>query len=177
MDDNTNPPTRAEIVRRMNERCGFVEALVVGHSEAQLTELRDAAGWSVKDHLAHLAPWAFGMADLLIKRPRWFAMGLTLEQWDANFETDAMTELLYEADKNRSLADVMTLFRSANTRLAWAVETLESDANLLMPYRRFQPFEQPPNDSADPIWPRLVGNSFGHIDEHLEWIAEWLPGS
>ena len=177
MDDNTNPPTRAEIVRRMNERCGFVEALVVGHSEAQLTELRDAAGWSVKDHLAHLAPWAFGMADLLIKRPRWFAMGLTLEQWDANFETDAMNELLYEADKDRSLGDVMTLFRAANSRLAWAVDQLESDAGLFLPYRHFQPFESWASENPDPIWPRIVGNSFGHIDEHLEWISEWLPGS
>jgi len=161
----------------MNERCGFVEAFVAGRDEAQVTELRDAAGWSVKDHIAHLAPWAFGMADLLTKRPRWFAMGLTFEQWDANFETDAMNELLYEADRDRTLPEVMTLFRAANTRLAWSVEQLESDAELFLPYRHFQPFEQPPNDSADPIWPRIVGNSFGHIDEHLEWISEWLPGS
>ena len=71
----------------------------------------------------------------------------------------------------------MTLFRAANSRLAWAVDQLESDAGLFLPYRHFQPFESWASENPDPIWPRIVGNSFGHIDEHLEWISEWLPGS
>ena len=173
MDDNTQSPTRHELVRRIEERARLVEDLLAGQSEQQLTELRDPSGWSVKDHVVHLAPWALGMADLLLKRPRWLAMGIEREAWVSINGAEALNAVLFELDRERSLREAIQLFRAGNERLISAINQLESEEWLLRTYSDYQPFDL--RDEPDPIWPRIVGNSFGHVDEHLGWIRDWLP--
>jgi hypothetical protein len=172
MDDNTKPPTRREMIRRIEERAALADEFLARHSEEQLTGLRDGSGWSAKDHVAHLAAWAFGIADLLLKRPRWLAMGLEHAQWNS-LEEQSINDMLFEADKNRPLGEVVTLFRAANSRLVFSIEQMEHDDDLFRSYTHYQPSD--PATTEDPIWPRIVGNSFGHVEEHLGWIREWLP--
>ena len=42
-------------------------------SDEQMTK-PGPSGWSIKDHLAHLAVWEMGIAELLRRRPRFAAM-------------------------------------------------------------------------------------------------------
>ena len=58
-------------------------------SESQATDLKDAAGWAIKDHVLHLVPWMRSMIWVLNKRPKVDGMGVT----EAHF-SDALKEML-----------------------------------------------------------------------------------
>jgi hypothetical protein len=43
-----------------------------------------------------------------------------------------------------------------------------SDEDLLRPYSHFQPNDPPFN--PNPVWPWIVGNTFGHYEEHIQYM-------
>jgi hypothetical protein len=47
-----------------------------GLSEAQMTTLHDGQGWTVKDHLTHIAAWEESVIFFLHGRPRHEALGI-----------------------------------------------------------------------------------------------------
>jgi uncharacterized damage-inducible protein DinB len=73
------PQNKAELLTLIEQSRQTLEEALNRLSEAQLTELKDAQGWSVKDHLTHLAAWERGMVDLLEYRARYEGMGLDRE--------------------------------------------------------------------------------------------------
>ena len=69
-------------------------------TEEQMTERTDAAGWTVKDHLAHLIPWEQGMIALLKHEPRYAAMGVDVRKHE---DEDELNEILRAPYRSASL--------------------------------------------------------------------------
>ncbi len=98
MPDNPEVTT-AELLSRMQEGWESLQAYIKTLSPQQLTEPTDAAGWTVKDHLIHLAVWENGVDAALSRDNRAARMGLTPEQW-ASDDYDIMNAVIQQAHKD-----------------------------------------------------------------------------
>ncbi|NJN99771.1 MAG: ClbS/DfsB family four-helix bundle protein [Anaerolineales bacterium] len=170
MTDETTPQTKAELLARIAEGRTALEQALGRLSEAQLTTPA-ASGWAIKDHLAHLSAWEAGIAALLQHQPRWAAMGLD-EAAITQYEMDDWNEILYQQNRERSLAEVRHYFAESHRQLVAAVESL-SEEDLFKPYAYFEVGEAGKDDTR-PIIGRIIGNTYEHYEEHQEWIEAAL---
>ncbi len=150
------------LLNNMQEGYNQFEALLVSLSEAQMLMPEVNGSWSVKDNIAHLTAWQ----DYLIshlegllagKEPPEFLPGLTSE--------DEQNEQLYQQNKHRPLAEVLSAFRASYRRAYVAVQALSEEAlNAPLPW----------STDGSPVWPFIVGNTYGHYQEHGNIIRDWL---
>src|SRR5689334_11263474 len=113
--------TKAELLRRIEAGYSSFEKLLSTLSDEQLTTPGGPDGWSVKDHLAHLASWEAGIAALLRHENRWEAMGLEKDVIAKTENVDQMNTLVYQNSKTRSLAEVRAAFEDAHKQLVAAI--------------------------------------------------------
>ena len=73
---------KTQLLTRMADAYEAMERLLATLDDAALSQVTDAAGWAVKDHLFHLAMWERGVAWLLGGRSRNEGMGMTDPQWE-----------------------------------------------------------------------------------------------
>lgn len=165
-DATTLPKEKVDLLERIRRTRAALEQTVGRLSPAQLVAPGAAAGWSVKDHLAHIAIWELGLAALLQRRLRYAAMDIDEATYLRG--EDAINEIIYERNKARSAPDVLADFRRAHQELLAAVGGL-TEAGLLRTYSHYQP-DEPGEDSGAPIVRWIAGNTYEHYDEHQEWI-------
>jgi len=148
-----------------------LERLVADQSEDRLLAPM-ADGWSIKDHLAHVAAWEKVLIGRLAGQDRHTALGLApaaVEAMRSNVggsEVDAINALVTQQNQDRSLADVLADWRETHARALSALAKL-TDFDLL---RRYQPFlATSGGDRAVIEWIR--GNTSHHYDEHVQMIG------
>lgn len=163
MSDST-PSTTAELLERVDRAWEDLDRTVRGLSRAQLTDVRDPAGWAVKDHLMHVAAWEAAFLGRLAGQPTHEALGLdaaTLEQ-----DEDAVNAALFARHRARSLADVLDTLRSTHAatraRLAGLGDhAVAGAAATLLP---------PGADVDGQAAPWIGGNTWEHYEAHHGWI-------
>jgi Mycothiol maleylpyruvate isomerase N-terminal domain len=140
-----------------------------------LGELSDAQmgsagldGWSVKDHLAHIAAWNLSLAALLERRHRQAAMAL---EGFSTTDWDGQNEVLRRRYRGLVPGEVRALLLGSCLMVVDALRGL-SDADLMHPYREFQPQDTRTTfpTSDHPVWMWVVGSAEMHVDEHLQHI-------
>jgi steroid delta-isomerase-like uncharacterized protein len=146
-----------------------VEAFVASLTREQLTQPRDAAGWAVKDHLAHLAVWQNGMTALLRHQARWEAMGFHDDSF-RSLEIDELNDAIFQQHKDKPVDQVLAMFADTHTRFMIVLDAL-SDEDLHKIYSHYQP-DEPGEDSGEPILNWVVGNTSHHFMEHLPWMQQ-----
>lgn len=151
----------ARILRGWNEFNAYLSTL----SEEQLTIPTDAAGWTAKDHIIHLAVWEDGVYGLLEKQPRWEYMGIDEAMWQRG-DFDEINAVIQQRFRDISLAEALKMIHDSHQRLVRKVESMSEEA-LALPYSHYQPN----SDVESPVWHRIVGNTYGHFEEHQPWIA------
>jgi hypothetical protein len=142
-------------------------------NESQLTELHDPQGWSVKDHLVHLAFWERGVCYYLQGKPRHLGMEIT-EELLLQGNYDQINAVIQQAQQGMSLAEVQALIHYCHRTLLNGVMQM-SDADLLKPYRRYRPDEDGEGEGP-PVLYMLYGNTAEHFSEHRQWIDELVKG-
>jgi hypothetical protein len=123
----STPETAAETLAKFDRTWAEVEALVMGLDERALTEVRDPAGWSAKDHLMHVARWEQALLAKVDGRPRHEALGIDAVT-DRTGDDDTINAAIFAATRDRSLKDVLHALRETHAatraRLAAAVTLL-----------------------------------------------------
>ncbi len=157
--DATPLRNKAELLAAMQQGHDKLLAALDGLSDAQMTTPgpNPHSNWTVKDTLAHLAAWMQAMVKRL---PGGAGKPFPFEEQageDHDHFVERVNEYWYQRDKDKSLAEVRDEFEQAYRQLADAVASL-SDAQVA--------------DRA--IQYRVEGNSFGHFEEHLGYIGDWL---
>lgn len=138
-----------------------------GLSDDQLTR-PGSSGWSIKDHLAHLAAWEAGMVALLQHKPRLQAMGLDSSvSWSSG--TDEINDRVHQRHAGLSLSEVLQLFDDTHRQMLQVLETL-TEEDLYRPYASYVPDGS--DDRRDPVIYWVVGNTFKHFDEHREYLGQ-----
>jgi uncharacterized protein (TIGR03083 family) len=148
-----------------NELQAFLAAL----SDEQTEQRTDAAGWAVKDHVAHLAAWENGIAALLEGESRTQAMGITEADW--NLGDDGINDIIFRQHREKNGEQAKAYLNHVHARLLANLERL-NDADLLRPYNSFDAA----SSSTGPIIEQIAGNTFGHYAEHLPWMRAIAQG-
>jgi uncharacterized protein (TIGR03083 family) len=156
---------KEELLERVRKGWDEFQAYIKTLTDEQLTGPKDAAGWTAKDHLMHLAVWEDGIYALLEKQNRREAMGLDEATW-ASKDFDRMNAVIEQQHKDKSLAEVQRAFREIHERLVAKVESL-TDEELQLPYMHYDPTDT--RDKPVTIWIR--GDTYEHYAQHQPWIA------
>lgn len=167
---NDSPVTISDLFVRIARDRAELEALTVNLSQEQLAQPRKD-GWGIKDHLIHLAAWEAGTAALLRREPRYAAMGIELGDIAPN-DFDAINNLIYSQNKNRSVDSALEYFHATHMDLLNELAKM-SDADLQKPYSYYQPLAPKPKNDF-PVLGWIAGNTFEHYAEHIAWIREML---
>lgn len=141
-----------------------LNAFLSGLTDAQIAVPTDAGGWTIKDHLAHLAVWEDGVNALLARENRRERMQIDEATW-ATGDDDKINEVIYARVRDMPLDAVQKLFRSVHEELIEKINAL-SDDELRSPFRIFNP-----NSTSDrQVMGAVVGSTFAHYYTHIPWM-------
>jgi len=156
---------KEQLLQRIERSWASLDELISGLAGAQLTR-PGPDGWSVKDHLAHLAAWNLSLVALLEGRDRDAALGV----WDVPSEVDSVNDLLHRRYLDLVVDDVRALQAGSREMVRDALARL-TDEDLSRPYAYFQPDDPGPN-AGQPVLGWITGNTDEHAEEHLAYIRE-----
>lgn len=163
------PQDKGELLARMAFAYDALEELLGALDEEGRSRPESASGWTVKDHLAHLAAWERGIVALLQKRPRYPAMNLDVDLATSG-DFDAINDALYQQHRDRSWAEVEADWQETHQRMLYVLDGL-NDADLFRTYSYYQP-DEPGEDDGTPIMAWIASNTYQHYAEHMGWIKE-----
>lgn len=156
--------SKVELISRINTGWKQLQDYIATLNENQLTQPTDAAGWTVKDHLIHLAVWEDGMASLLQHQPRWERMGLPPESASSR-DFDALNAKIQQANKGKSVAEVKQALADAHQHMLDALQPLD-DADLYKNYNEY--LVDPTRDDAVIHW--VSADTYDHYEQHIPWM-------
>lgn len=166
----SDTPSKPELMEKIDQGWRDLQAFIASLTPEQMTKPTDAAGWTVKDHLMHLAVWEGGMAELLHRRPRWEYMGLPTESWQ-NRDFDAMNAVIQQVHKDKSLDEVLQALESEHRRMLDTLQPL-ADADLQRPYNSYLP----DSTRTDAVIAWVVGDTYEHYAQHIPWMRAIAAG-
>ncbi len=160
------PKTKAELLEQLRQESAEMDRLLATLSDKQLTELHDKRGWTIQDHLDHLAVWQEGVAAMLEKKPRYEAMGVDIPTMLRTTE-DEQNQILRERT-HRTLPETRAALAESYQHLLRALKPLTIE-DLYRSYSYYQPNEHG-EESGRPAIAVVVNNSSKHYEEHIPWI-------
>jgi hypothetical protein len=170
----TEPQDTEELLARIADGWAILHQRIAPLSSAQLTTSGPDGGWSVKDHLAHLATWEGMLIALLEGKPIHSAFGLSRAEYDALESTDALNAIIAEQNQGLSLDEVMERSEETHAQLVAKIGALAVE-DLSKPITHFQP-DDPDGPDERPVLVKIIGDTYGHYAEHLPWIEAILAG-
>lgn len=167
MSDTPVPQRKSELIARIQEGRAALDALIGAISPEQAAAPGPAGGWSVKDHLAHLAAWQC-VAYLRVighTRHEHEVFGMDPARYAASSE-EVLNATIYQSCKDRTLAEVRASFEQAYQQVLGALAQLRSEDL------------QRPVDPAQPhlgtLAANIAGNTYEHFEEHAGWMRAAL---
>ena len=157
------PISNTQLLAELNDENASWEALLDDIGEANMTQPDVAGGWSIKDIVAHITEWR----RRTVKR---FQAALNHESnvttpWPSELqEVDEINAWIYEANRNRPVADVLSDSREVFQQLFVAIAAFSDDE--LHNLQRFVWLE------GEPLSGRIF---FSHFhEEHERDMRAWL---
>ena len=169
---NPNSAThKQELLNHITRDWSAINLMLEDLSDEQWTDIRNADGWSVKDHVAHLTAWEQSMIALLTGTPRHIGLGVP-EQLYLSDNLNAINHAIFQNHHDATLDDVRSNFESTHLALVQHIENLSDDA-LHKPYAYYLPDE--PGEGEGPLAIVLIyNNTARHFRQHQNWIMDML---
>jgi len=156
-----------ELNRRISVAWAALEDAIDGLDERQLSDVRDASGWAIKDHLMNLALWERSIAMLLLQTPRHETLGVSEDEY-LTLGHDGINAIIFAKYRDLPASEVLETLRNQHQETLEILNRFTWD-DILRPYSDYLPNE-PGEDRSEPILYWIMGNTAGHYDEHREWI-------
>ena len=147
---------RRTVLESFDSEGAELMSAIEGLSETALEE-PSLNGWSVKDHLSHLAQWE----ELRYLDTVRIAAGYRSAVDSTPAQDEVFNQMTVEWRRSHSLAQVLWELETARRRVLDAVATL-SDEELARVL----------TDSW-PLGARVIEGAMGHEAEHAGWIRAW----
>jgi hypothetical protein len=162
-DDFPGHDTLFDAMTRGRER---VRALVDRLGEQGMTDPTDTAGWTGKDHVAHLTAWERSLVTWLRGGTRAEGLGVG-EALIASRDIDAINEAIRQASRDQSLASVLANHDEVRATLREQVASMSLE-DLHRPYSHYPPDD--PAATVPPVYRRVLRVVGSHVDDHLGYI-------
>ena len=159
--------SKAELMREIAGAWTALNAALDRLTPAQMTELRDAQGWTVKDHLVHLAVWERSVVVFLKGKPRHEGLGVD-EQLLRTADEDTINAAIQAQHQDISLDEALEELHKVHVGLLLLIAPLRDD-DLYRANSDYQPETTGERDER-PIIGLIYGNTANHFREHLAWI-------
>ena len=144
-----------------------LHSFLVAVTPAQASK-RDPAGWSVKDHVAHLGVWEDSVAILFRGGRRHEALGIE-ELFYTAASFDEINEVIRVHLEGTELQEAIRTLEGAHGQLMGHLRALR-DADLNSKVRKFLP--RAPRDDDRSLASFIWDNTSRHFTEHLEWMRD-----
>jgi uncharacterized damage-inducible protein DinB len=161
---STPPKDKAELIHRIQEVRAELENFIGTLSSEALTQPGPDGGWSVLDHLIHLAEWRWKLLAMIQGRPGHEGLGIEKQTYETAGQ-DAVNAILYERNRQRPNAGKLAAYRESHEAVLEAIQQLH-EADLQRVYDLTDPTDQ------RTLLEGIIGNTYGHDLEHLGWIKE-----
>jgi hypothetical protein len=104
--------SKTELLARIEQGWDEFNAYIKTLTDTQLTSPTDAAGWTAKDHLTHIAVWEDGTYAIFqgLARPEY--MGVDKDTWDSH-DYDRINALIQQRHKDKSVPETMSMLNAA----------------------------------------------------------------
>jgi uncharacterized protein len=159
--------TKAALMAGIDENWRALNQVLDQLGEAGLAADQDSQGWTVKDHIGHVAAWERSARYFLEGKPRHEALGVD-EALFREGDDDKINAAIREQQRHRSAADLLAELRQEHRQLMALLEPM-SDDDLQKPLRHFDPNVR--SAAADrPVLDLIYGNTADHFREHHRWI-------
>ena len=164
---HATPKTTADLLSLVDHSWVTLEGAVARLTPEQLTDVRDPAGWAVKDHLMHVAAWESYLLARLTGQPPHEAMGVD-EAMLAKDE-DTQNAAIFALHRHRPLGDVLEAVRASHRATRARLATL-GDRAVAGSVSDVVPPGGDKDERPAAAW--IAGNTWEHYNAHLEWIRE-----
>ena len=166
MPDSKNTLTRAKLLNEIETNWNELQTYLSDLTEAQLIQPTDAEGWTVKDHVIHIAMWDNAALALLEGKSKRAVMNIDPAIWAKDDDARSINAVLHKRYQPMSLVEVMQIFRENHERLVQKLHTLIEE-DLQLPYNYYQ------SDSPDehPLIESFIWETAYHYREHIPWIT------
>lgn len=159
--------TKAQLLAAIDPAWSRLNSALGRWSEQEMTTLRDEHGWTVKDHLIHVAAWERSIVFFLQGKPREDGLGVSSAVYVHGNE-DGINAVIYQQHKDLPLVEALAQLRAVHHELALLLQPL-TDEDLRKPYRHYLP-DEPGEGDGPPAINVVYGNTAHHFLEHLRWI-------
>jgi uncharacterized damage-inducible protein DinB len=165
MTEYDDIPTSAdEVLEEVHAARAEIEAIIDELSQEQMTQATDEGGWSIKDHLAHIAEWQRRGLGLIEGRSSWEALDIDQKTYEST-DIDGTNEIIHERNKDRPLVEVLTDFRKTQEKVILTLEQMnEDDLERSLPASDSSRYRR--------VIDVVRGNFSGHDHDHVEDIRQ-----
>ncbi|MFN8507901.1 MAG: ClbS/DfsB family four-helix bundle protein [Dehalococcoidia bacterium] len=161
------PKDTAELLAWMDNGWRALTAELDRLAGTPAEQLRDHEGWTIADHLVHLAAWEASALAVVRRRPRYEGLGIPGEVWEGGDE-DGINARLHALHEGISFAAARQMLETAHADTVATVAAMPIE-ELLKPVDHYLPGE-PSDPDLRPAGRVIFSNSGQHFTEHLTWI-------
>lgn len=160
--------TRTELLLSMDREWEALERLLEHADTDDLVGKTDPAGWSSKDHLAHLATWGQSAISMIRDgTSRWDGLGISRGLYETP-GWDEKNEAIRQQSEGDSLDAVRAHLDNVHHDMRRIVDGM-TDADLLRPLA-----EVAEGGEGETIMRRILGTFPWHVAEHRAYIERIL---
>jgi hypothetical protein len=155
---------RNELTSQIARDRAALDAVVDSLDDERLTT-PGHEGWSVKDHLSHIAAWERMIVAHLRNCTDHEVVGMD-EAAYARASLQELNDRLYELHRDEPAGVLRAEYRAAHLAIVACIRQL--------PEERFAEVYWPDDPSRKTVLDKIAGDTYLHYREHLEWIRELL---
>ncbi len=155
--------SKATLLDQLQKGWDEINTFINGLSDEQKTKLTDAAGWTVKDHVMHMAAWEDGFTALLDKKDRRTYMDIDEATWASG--DDPINAVLQTRYQDLSWDEVMLKRQNIHNKLLEQIAAM-SEETLQSPYNTYN-LDAKTKYAINQL---IGGSTFSHYADHLPWM-------
>lgn len=164
MSDTDASLSKDALIKSITDAWNELHHFIGSLSTEQLTAPTDAAGWTVKDHIIHLATWEKGTVAMMAGESKREVMDIPLEVWEQ--DDDPINAVIQQRYHDMPLDEVMRTFEEIHSSLLAKLNSM-TDADLQRPYKHY--FPDSTDEHAMLEWVKF--DIVQHFKDHIPWMA------